>query len=94
MKVKDITPALVAESSLKVIGKKLSISEAEIESAVDPEENLKRHNSVGGPAPESVRKMIQTRKLLVKQNAERSNRRLGKLAQAYNGLGKAEMYLK
>ena len=94
MKVKDITPALVAESSLKVIGKKLSISEAEIESAVDPEENLKRHNSVGGPAPESVRKMIQTRKLLVKQNTERNKRRLGKLAQAYNGLGKAEMYLK
>ena len=94
MKVKDITPALVEESSLKVIGKKLSISEAEIESAVDPEENLWRRNSVGGPAPESVRKMIQARKLLVKENAERTKRRLGKLAQAYNDLGKAETQLK
>jgi len=89
----EITPGMVAESSEKVVGRRLEISDEELRSAIDPVQNLLRRSSVGGPAPDSVRSMIRDRRERIMAQEERHHRRVDRLKKAYDELAGAEKRL-
>jgi argininosuccinate lyase len=89
-KAEEIDPEMVAKASEKVIGRKLDISAEELTSALDLNKNLLGRNTIGGPAPESVRKMIVNRKSAVDEQRKRNEDRLKKLWKALDELGTAE----
>jgi len=92
-KAEEISTDMVAESSEKVVGRRLEVSEEEIRSAVDPVQNLERRSSVGGPAPGSVEKMIRGRLATIAAQEERHHRRIDRLKKAYDELARAEKRL-
>jgi len=89
----EITPGMVAESSEKVVGRRLEVSDEELRSAIDPVQNLLRRSSVGGPAPDSVRSMIRDRRERIMAQEERYHRRIDRLKKAYDELARAEKRL-
>jgi argininosuccinate lyase len=89
-KAEEITTEMVENASEMVIGRRLTIPTKELKSALDPFQNLKRRNTVGGPAPESVKKMIKNRKAEAEKLEKRHAARRGKLKQAEEKLLLAE----
>jgi argininosuccinate lyase len=89
----EIGPEMVANASEKVIEKKLLVSTEELASALDPHQSLLGRNTVGGPAPESVMKMIANRKRAVSEQGKRHVERLKRVSEALEKLGSAEAHL-
>lgn len=89
-KAEEITTEMVENASERVIGRRLTISKKELKSALDPIQNLKRRNTIGGPAPDSVKKMIKHRRVEVIIQEKRHATRLKKLKQAEEKLLLAE----
>jgi len=89
----EITPGMVAESSEKVVGRRLEVSDEELRSAIDPVQNLLRRSSVGGPAPNSVRSMIRDRRERIMAQEEGHHERVDRLKKAYDELARAEKRL-
>jgi argininosuccinate lyase len=71
------------------LGHELTISPEAIRDALDPVRNVARRNGEGGPAPESVRRMIETARSAIAAEKEREARREDILATAYRHLGEA-----
>jgi argininosuccinate lyase len=92
-KAHEITSEMVAEVSERTLGRELVISEEELESAVDPVQNVMRRNIVGGPSPSSVKTMIDSRWIQVEAEETRHNKRISKLRKAYEILVEAEEVL-
>ena len=86
----EIGPEMVADASEKVIEKKLRISTEELASALDLNKNLLGRNTVGGPAPEAVLKMIANRRSSVEEQVKKHEDRLMKVRRALEKLGAAE----
>ena len=86
----ELTVGMIEEAAAKHLGKELRMDEEELRSAVDPVENVKRRNGIGGPAPEEVRRMIEARKILILQEEESRRRRLKRIQEAAIALEKAE----
>jgi argininosuccinate lyase len=61
IKASEITPMHIRKASKKVLGKALEIKDADLQNAVNPVLNVRRRKVIGGPAPESVKKMIKAR---------------------------------
>lgn len=57
----DITSTMLDESSSKITGKAVRLSNEEIRNALDPRANIQMRKTLGGPAPEEVKRMIQQR---------------------------------
>jgi argininosuccinate lyase len=89
-KAEEIDPEMVAYSSEKVIGRRLPISVEELASALDLYKNLLGRNTVGGPAPESVKKMIVNRRKSVEDQAVKQRVRLDRIKSAEKKLAEAE----
>jgi argininosuccinate lyase len=89
----EIGPEMVTDASEKVIEKKLRVSTEELASALDLNKNLLGRNTVGGPAPESVMKMIANRKRAVSEQDKRHGERLKRVSEALEKLGSAEAHL-
>ncbi len=89
-KAGEIGPGMVADASEKVIGRRLDISTGELASALDLNKNLLGRNTVGGPAPESVKKMIANRRKSVEDQAARHRARLEAVQGAEKMLAEAE----
>ncbi len=89
----EIGPEMVADASEKVIERKLKVSTEELASALDLNQNLLGRNTVGGPAPESVKKMIANRKRAVGEQERRHGERLKRIREALEKLGSAETRL-
>ena len=92
-KAYEVTSEMVSESSENTLGRSLGISEEELQSAIDPVQNVRRRNIVGGPAPESVKAMIEARWGHVEAEEKRHKKRIGKLSEAYEKLAEAEKVL-
>jgi argininosuccinate lyase len=92
-KAEDITIEMINESSKKVIGKNLEINEEDLRSAVDPTLNVLRRKVTGGPAPESVEKMIELRSKALQDEEKRHKSRRQKINRAIKKIDKAEKAL-
>ena len=86
----QITTEMIEVAAMKSIGRKLEIKQQDLKLAVDPLENVKRRNVLGGPAPEEVKRMIDDRKNRVNIDMTRHIARLKKLNQASEALNSAE----
>jgi argininosuccinate lyase len=88
-KAEDITPGMIEESSEKVIGKALEITEEDLRSAVDPTLNVRRRQVTGGPAPGSVKEMIESRSKALQDEEKRHQSRRGKIERAVKKIDEA-----
>lgn len=93
VKAEDITVEMVMEASEKMGGTKLKVPERELRMAVDPVLNVQRRSVIGGPAPESVREMIENQRRRLRDEKERRRNRIERVAQANEKLVRAEKTL-
>lgn len=93
VKAEDITVETIMEASDKVMGTALRVPEQELHSAVDPVLNVHRRSVIGGPAPESVKKMIENQRGRLRGEEERRKIRTDRIAQANEKLVQAEQAL-
>lgn len=94
VKAEEITTEMIEEASEKRVGRALKVPEQELRSAVDPVLNVKRRKVIGGPAPESVNKMIENQRRKLRDEEERRRIRLNSIDQAREKLVQAEKALK
>jgi argininosuccinate lyase len=86
----QITTEMIEEAAFESIEKRLKISKDKLRLAIDPIENVKNRNIIGGPAPEEVKRMIDNRWQKVNIEESRHMERVKKLKKAYKELRKAE----
>ena len=92
-KAEEITVEMIENASEKVVGEALTVPEQELRSAVDPVLNVQRRRVIGGPAPESVNKMIENQRRRLRDEEERRKNRIKRIAQANENLVQAEQAL-
>jgi len=92
-KAEEITVEMIERASEKVVGEALTVPEQELRSAVDPVLNVQRRRVIGGPAPESVNKMIENQRRRLRDEEERRKNRIKRIAQANEKLVRAEQAL-
>ncbi|MCK4701788.1 hypothetical protein KAT55_00365, partial [Candidatus Bathyarchaeota archaeon] len=93
VKAEEITVEMIEEASEKVVGEALKVPEQELRSAVDPVLNVQRRRVIGGPAPESVNKMIENQRRRLRDEEERRKTRIKRIAHANEKLVHAEQAL-
>jgi len=93
VKAEDITVEMIEEASEKVLGRALRVPERELRSAVDPVINVRRRSVVGGPAPGSVKEMIENQRGALRGELERRKIRMELIALAEEKLVQAEQVL-
>jgi argininosuccinate lyase len=75
-KAEEITPEMIADASERAMGKRITVTGKELAAALNPYKNLTGRDTVGGPAPASVKKSIKgLRANLAKQEKRREFRR-------------------
>jgi argininosuccinate lyase len=92
-KAEEITVKMIKEASEKVVGRMLKVPEQELRSAIDPVLNVQRRRVIGGPAPESVNKMIENQRRMLRDEEERRKTRIGRISQANEKLVQSERAL-
>jgi len=93
VKAEDITVETIMIASNKVLGTALRVPEQELRMAVDPVLNVHKRSVIGGPAPESVKKMIENQRGRLRGEEERRKIRTDRIAQASEKLVQAEQAL-
>ena len=89
-KAEEITPEMITKAAKSVVGKSLTISAEQLKQSIDLVLNVKRRNVIGGPAPESVKKMIQNQRRQLMEEETRQSERTNRVNQALLQLSKAE----
>jgi argininosuccinate lyase len=88
-KANEITSELVDTAAREVIGEPLGLDKEMVKKALDPVENVRIRDVVGGPAPIEVRRMIEARKDVLARDKDRLQQRKRKLAEAAESLQSA-----
>jgi argininosuccinate lyase len=88
-KANEITSEMVDSAAREVIGEPLGLSEETVKRALDPAENVRIRDIVGGPAPVEVKRMIEARRDALAQDKHRLEQRKHKLAEAAEHLQSA-----
>ncbi len=68
---KDITPKLLDDASIEVMGKKIGLSKELISSSLDPGTAVNARSVIGGPASKTVKEAIKKRFSLVAEKERR-----------------------
>jgi argininosuccinate lyase len=92
-KAEDITQDMINRAAEKVVGRTLMVPVNKIQQSVDPRLNVKRRKVRGGPAPESVRKMIDTQRNQLTNDEKNQIERTSKINKALTLLKEAEKAL-
>lgn len=85
-KSNEITSEMVDAAAREVIGKPLGLDQEIVRMALDPVENVRVRDTVGGPAPKEVRRMIGKRKEILARDQARAAQRQSLPAQAAGAL--------
>jgi argininosuccinate lyase len=94
MTANQITAEMVQESAVEAMGQRLNLTDEDILSSIDPVENVKRRNVVGGPAPDAVQRAIESRRETIRGQETRLKDRLDHLKNAQEKLEQAETAIK
>lgn len=89
-KAEDITPEMITHASEQVLKRPLTITYDLLKQAIDPVLNVKRRKVIGGPAPESVQKMIQNQRKQLGEEKKKQFERITLIKEAIILLSKAE----
>jgi argininosuccinate lyase len=85
----EITSEMVDTAARETIGKPLGLDEHTVKRALDPVENVRVRDIVGGPAPEEVRRMIEAGKDILVEDKHRLEQRKRKLEEGADRLRSA-----
>jgi argininosuccinate lyase len=88
-KPEDITPETINESTQKIAGEPLPLTQEEIHNAINPKKNVEARPN-GGPSPASVKNMIKKRKQQTTSEKERNQKRKNRIKTAYKKLQATE----
>jgi len=61
LSLSDVTPDMIKSVSSRIAGSSVTVTEEDIRSSVDPKRFVEAHNVKGGPCPEEVRRMLNSR---------------------------------
>lgn len=89
-KAEDITPEMITHAAEQVLKRPLTITYDLLKQAIDPVLNVKRRKVIGGPAPESVQKMIQNQRKQLGEEKKKQFERITLIKEAIILLSKAE----
>lgn len=89
-KAEDITPEMITHAAEQVLKRPLTITYDLLKQAIDPVLNVKRRKVIGGPAPESVQKMIQNQRKQLSEEKKKQFERITLIKEAIILLSKAE----
>jgi len=89
----DITPSMVEEASVKVLGRPLTVQAGELKAALDPVSNADRRSLPGGPAPSAVKATISNQRRRLAEERKRRSARMADVERAKVKLGEAERSL-
>jgi argininosuccinate lyase len=78
----DLTPELLNEEAREVLGYELDLDAAEVRAALDPAASVKGKLTIGGPAPDEVKRQIATAVERLTAEESRLNDRQEHLSQA------------
>jgi len=78
----EVTGKMIDAAAREVIGEPLGLDEDTVRRALDPVENVRIRDVIGGPAPGEVRRMIEARKGVIARDKEQLDRRKRSLAAA------------
>jgi argininosuccinate lyase len=92
-RAEEITPEMIAEASEKALGMRITVTGKELSAALDPHKNLTGRDTVGGPAPASVKKSIKGLKANLVNQEKRRAERLERKRDANKKLENAEINL-
>ncbi|HXX39421.1 MAG TPA: argininosuccinate lyase [bacterium] len=81
-KADEITGAMLDAAAEKVIGRPLGLDDQVAKKALDPSENVRIRSTIGGPAPDEVRRMIEVRHAVLAEDQDRLGQRRGHLTRA------------
>ncbi|MFH1153206.1 MAG: argininosuccinate lyase [Pseudomonadota bacterium] len=82
----EITLAMVNDAAEMVIGRSLNLDEQTLKKALDPVLNVAVRDTIGGPAPKEVLRMIKDRKRQLNKNKEQLEERKKRLKDASDKL--------
>ena len=85
----DVSPALVDEAALEVLGHGLGLPDAMIHDCLDPSRNVEMKKTVGGPSKASVEAMLARRETLLAASVAAFDARNASLASASAALNDA-----
>lgn len=88
-KANEITSDMVDVAAREVIGEPLGLNTETVKKALDPIENVRIRDVIGGPAPTEVRRMIKARKEDLLQDRKRLEQRKRKLVESRERLQSA-----
>jgi argininosuccinate lyase len=83
----SLKPELLNKTAKDVAGITLAVKLADIKDSLDPKKFVESHNTLGGPAPKEVKRMLKNRKQLTAQSKK-------SLQTHKNGLDEADLQLK
>ena len=92
-KAEDITSEMITHAAEQVLKQPLTITNDLLKQAIDPILNVKRRKATGGPAPESVQKMIQNQRKQLGEEKKKQFERITQIEEAIILLSKAEYSL-
>jgi argininosuccinate lyase len=81
-----ITAEMIDNAAREVTGKALNLDENTIREALDPAESLRKRETIGGPSPREVMRMVTERKTRIVAEKSRLGQRLTKLEKANDAL--------
>lgn len=81
-KANAIDLAMIEQAAQKKLGRTLNVSAEAVRQALDPVQNVARRDGIGGPAPSSVRTMIDAASAQTAQQAARQALRLRRVRDA------------
>jgi argininosuccinate lyase len=82
----DVSSAILDDAANKVIGRPLNLPQGEVQKALDPHENVKARKTMGGPAPEEVKRMLMERWGRVAGESKRYDDKRSKLSESIDHL--------
>lgn len=89
LKLSEVPPQMVKETSLEITGKEINLTKETIKNATDPRKNVEIRDSIGGPAPKEVKRMIKIRKTVLKDMKGKQAYRKKRLEESKHMLDKA-----
>lgn len=81
-KAQDITPQIISDISMEVLGRSIDLEPAEIEKALDPVNFINVRSVTGGPAPAETERMLRNRGAVLEKDQEFLNQYVKKLKDA------------
>lgn len=78
----QLTPQLLNKTAKESAGLTIAVKPVDINNSIDPKKFVESHNTIGGPAPEEVKRMLKSRLQLISQSKTNLEKQVFRLKEA------------